>query len=495
MTLSHPLVLELSVLCLGIFLLVVESFSTGGHKRLLAHLGIIGLGVVFALTFFIQPGLGDSSFYTTDKAAIFFKQFSLLCTIIVLAMSVDYEDVVERNVPGVGNGAGVGEFFALPVFACAGLMWMVSAVDFIMIFVSLELVTISFYVMVAYMRKNRFCLEAGTKYLILGALSTGFIVYGIAWIFGVTGQTSLPFIADLLPSLPATSRVALLFGLGLVIISLGFKVGAFPFQFWIPDVYQGAPTPIAAFLSVASKAAGFVVLLRVVYCFIGVPEIAAKLLPLLAVLAGATLIFGNLAAIPQTNLKRLLAYSSVGHAGYLLMALASITSGIAAWAIGFYLAGYLLMTLLAFTVMIVVSNAVGGEEISDFNGLSRRSPWLAFAMLVAMLSLAGIPFTAGFLGKFFIFEAALISGQYVLIALGVITVGAGFYYYLKVVRAMYWQPAPDEPVTFSVSINTRIAIAVLAILIFFVGIYPQAILSALQSPDARADANRPAAIK
>ncbi|MGH8048464.1 MAG: NADH-quinone oxidoreductase subunit N, partial [Chthoniobacterales bacterium] len=473
----------------GIVLLMVEAFVASDDKRYVAYAGIVGLAAVFAATFYINPelpaGAHYAAFYSADPLAIFFKRFSLLATILMLVMTIDYAPVIERFVPGVGKGAGVGEFMALPVLTCAGLMWMVSAVDFIAIFVSLELVTISFYVLVAYMRRSHTTLEAGTKYLILGALSTGFIVYGITWIYGVTGLTSLAAITAAMPYLPEATHTALLFGFGLVLISLGFKIAAFPFQFWVPDVYQGAPTPVTAYLSVGSKAAGFIVLVRVIEpFFVGDvhPALSGKIVTIISVLAGATLIFGNLAALPQTNLKRLLAYSSVGHAGYLLMAVACLGGYAAKLAILFYLTAYLLMTFLSFLVMAVVSRAVGGDDLSHFAGLARRSPWLAGGMLIAMLSLAGIPFTAGFLGKLFIFTVALDAHQYWLVAIGALTVGCGFYFYLRVVREMYWRPAPENAPDVPVSMIGRVSMVVLGVLVFVVGICPQAVFALLPQP-------------
>jgi NADH-quinone oxidoreductase subunit N len=269
-----------------------------------------------------------------------------------------------------------------------------------------------------------------------------------------------------------------------VLIALGFKVAAAPFQLWVPDVYQGAPTPITAFLSVGSKAAGFIVLIRVLEPFLAVPEVGAKVLTVLAILAGATLIYGNLAALPQDNFKRLLAYSSIAHAGYLLVAVASVQEttaslGSAGVAVGFYLAGYLLMTLLSFLVLIVVANHSRGDDILHFNGLAKRSPFLAFGLLTAMLSLAGIPFTAGFIGKFLVFATAVQAGHYVLIGIGIITVAAGFYYYLRVVAAMYWQE-PNDDTKITIAPLTRFTIGALTFAIFFFGIFPQPILNSLK---------------
>jgi NADH-quinone oxidoreductase subunit N len=482
----NPLYLEAAVVVLGIVLLLAEAFSGPGSKRGVAWLGIIGLFAVLGATFFADPsalaaGAPYTRFYTADGAAIFLKQFAIVSTILVLVMGLEYAPVVAESLPSERRGAGLGEFFILPVFTCAGLMWMASAVDFVMIFVSLELVTIGFYILVAYQRRSGESLEAGTKYLVLGALSTGFLVYGITWIYGVTGHTHLPSIARVLPALDQAAAPALLFGFGLVLVALGFKVSAVPFQFWVPDVYQGAPTPVTASLSVASKAAGFIVLLRVCETLFTVPQLQAKIVPALALLAGATMVFGNLAAIPQSNLKRLLAYSGIGHAGYLLLGVASIGAPFAGTAILFYLGAYLLMTMLAFLVMIIVARATGGDDISDFAGLNRRAPHLAFAMMLAMLSLAGLPLTAGFLGKLFIFECAMQQEHYVLVVLGVITVAAGFYYYLKVVRAMYWlQPADQEAPGIEVGGLSKLTIAVLCALIIWLGVYPAPLLTLLR---------------
>ncbi|MGV3532668.1 MAG: NADH-quinone oxidoreductase subunit N [Chthoniobacteraceae bacterium] len=489
-----PISLEIIVLVLGVFLLLAESFSTKADKSGLARTGIFVLFWVFFLTFFTtsDPATVDPTasletrsfwgFYTADSIAMFFKRIALLTTMIVLVMGIEYRHVLARFIPGITPGAGTGEFYCLPVFTCAGLMFMASAVDFVMIFVSLELVTISFYVLVAYMRRHVASLEAGAKYLILGALSTGFLVYGITWIFGITGETNLARIGAKLPLL-TESTTPLLFGFMLVLVGLGFKVAAAPFQIWVPDVYQGAPTPVTAFLSVGSKAAGFIVLIRVLEPFLAAPLLAPKVAAAVAVLAGLSLIYGNLAAMPQDNLKRLLAYSSIAHAGYLLIAVASVgethgSFGSAGVAVAFYLAAYLLMTLLSFLVMIVVANHSRGDDILHFNGLAKRSPFLAFGMLTAMLSLAGVPFTAGFIGKFLVFAAALKQEHYVLVALGVITVAAGFYYYLRVVGAMYWQDPVDDT-KIRMGFLTRFTIGGLILAIFVFGVFPQPILSTL----------------
>jgi NADH-quinone oxidoreductase subunit N len=467
--------LEIAVLVLGMLILMIEAFAGKIDKRVLAFAAITGLALVLLASFFVVPSpspvhaIGFWNFYTADRLAIFFKQFALLTTILVLIMMIDYAPVLGSFFPGAAPQTSLGEFVALPLFTCAGLMYLVSAIDFVFIFVALELVTVSFYVLVSFTRRNPVTLEAGTKYLVLSALSTAFLVYGIAWIFGATGQTNLYRLIAALANPGSNSGTALL-GMVFVLVALGFKIAAVPFQIWVPDVYQGAPTPVTAYLSVGSKAAGFVVLIRVLQPFMNLPQTQR----LIFVIALLTLIYGNLAALPQTNMKRLLAYSSIAHAGYLLIGVVCFDVR----AITFYLVAYLLMTLLSFAVLIIVAQKTG-EEISDFDGLGKRSPFLAFAMLIGMVSLAGLPFTAGFLGKFYIFYAAILQRQIALVVVGVITVGCGFYYYLKVVRAMYWQ-TDSKTDTIPVTGLSRVAISALIVATIWLGIYPQPILDALK---------------
>jgi NADH-quinone oxidoreductase subunit N len=473
-SITAPL-LEIAVLVLGMVILMTEAFAGKIDKRILAFAAITGLAIVLLASFFVVPtpspahATGFWSFYTADRLAMFFKQFALLTTILVLIMMIDYEPVLRSSFPGATLQVGLGEFAALPLFACAGLMYLVSAIDFVFIFVALELVTVSFYVLVSFTRRNPATLEAGTKYLVLSALSTAFLVYGIAWIFGATGQTNLYRLTAALANAGSDSGAALL-GMVFVLVALGFKIAAVPFQIWVPDVYQGAPTPVTAYLSVGSKAAGFVVLIRVLQPFTNLPQ-TQRLIFVIAIL---TLIYGNLAALPQTNLKRLLAYSSIAHAGYLLIGVVCFDVR----AITYYLVSYLVMTLLSFAVLIIVAQQAG-EEISDFDGLAKRSPFLAFAMLIGMVSLAGVPFTAGFLGKFYIFYAAILQRQIALVVVGVITVGCGFYYYLKVVRAMYWQ---SDAKTDAIPVNglSRVAISALIVATIWLGIYPPPIFDALK---------------
>lgn len=479
--------LEIAVVVLGLVLLMGEAFTCARRKRLVGYGALGGLALIFLLLFLVKPHeSGDCpiwQFYADDKLALFYKGLSLVCTCVVLILSLNYMPVLETFSARAGGGAAIGEFFCLPVFICAGMMWMASATDISTIFLSLELTTIGFYVMVAFMRRNVGSLEAGVKYLILGALSTGFLVYGLAWLFGVTGKTNLAEIGAVLGS-AQVEKIPALFAFALILVALSFKVAAVPFHFWVPDVYQGAPTPVTAFLSVGSKAAGFVVAGRLVAPFLASPALGTTCGALLVAVAAATLLLGNLAAIPQTNFKRLLAYSSISHAGFLVLALSSNGGSsdlTPAQIIAFYMAAYLGMTLLCFAVLVMVNRTSGSDDLRAFDGLHRRSPFLAFAMLIGVASLAGVPLTAGFLGKFFVFIAAASSGQWLILGIAVAGAAAGFYYYLKVLRSMYWNAAsPAETPEIPVPPLLKYTIVGLIIFTVLFGVYPQPLLGLLK---------------
>lgn len=485
----NPILLETIIVCAGFVLLLAEALLPKIPKQVFGYLALAVVLAVFLLCFGadaskMNPDAPYAQYYIADTVALFFKKFLLLATACVLIFSLEFAPTLQRFLPSERPGGGIGEMYSLILFACAGMMWMVSANNFMMIFVSVELVTISFYIMVAYMRRSRASLEAGIKLLILGGISTGMNVFGIAWMLGALGTTNLSQIAALTPTLDPKLYPAILFSLCFILMAIGFKISAFPFQFWVPDVYQGAPTPITAFLAVASKASAFIVLMRILEPFLRSPALAERLIPAIAVIAALTLLMGNLAAIPQTNFKRLLAYSGISHAGYLLMGIASIASGNAGNAIAYYLVAYLIMTMLAFGVLVVVSNTVGSENLSDFNGLASRSPFLAAALTIGCLSLAGIPFTAGFIGKFFIFQSAVAAGQIPLVIVGVLAVACGYYYYLKVVRAMYWLPVPQTSEgaalpAISVSRPLAALLAVLVVMTLIFGVYPAPIFALL----------------
>ncbi len=483
--------LEALTVALGLVLLMLEAFGPAHSKRYIGLFAASGLAIILVFGFF-AIGPDDArdgatwpewpiweNFYAFDAMARFYKGFALVCTILVILMAIDFRSVLSRFTDEPGSESGTGEFFALPVFACAGMMWMASAKDLAGAFVALELVTITFYVLVAYLRRNVGSLEAGVKYLILGALSTGFLVYGIAWIYGTTGTMNLEAIAARAGSVE--SPTALLFGIALVLVALGFKIGAVPMQMWIPDVYQGAPTPTTAFLSVGSKAAGFVLLLRFLEPFLGVDSLRGPVLTLLLLVAIATLLFGNLAALGQTNFKRLLAYSSIANAGFIVLALAAWSEKGGAdpgskSTVGFYLATYLLMTLAAFFILAQVRAQEGSDEIAAFDGLGKRSPVLAGLMTVIMAALAGVPLTAGFIGKFFVFSLAVRAGLWWGVGIAFIGAAAGFYYYFKLIRAMWWNEAPSGAAVVELPKVSHISVFALTTAIVVLGVWPQPVL-------------------
>lgn len=491
--------LEIIVVCLGLLMLMIDAFANLSDKRTIGYFGVLGLLVVIGLLFSVEWGSKEAAtsvfwkFYAFgDTKSLFFKGIALVSTLIVLIMSIDFAPIVMAQTADPEEGAhpqaGLGEFFALPMFACAGLMWMASANHLVSIFVALETVTIAFYIMVAYLRRNVGSLEAGVKYLILGALSTGFLVYGMTWLYGMTGSMELPEIGKILAS-GEVNRTGALFAFALILVAMAFKVGAVPFHNWIPDVYQGAPTPITAFLSVASKAAGFIVFLRITALYLSSGALVGKVTVVLTVIAVLTLIVGNFVALPQTNFKRLLAYSSVAHAGFLLMAMASAPQGALkenAMSVGdvvsFYLGAYLLMTMLAFLVLSALRTSITGENVGSFAGLAKRSPFLAIAMLISMTSLAGIPLTAGFFGKLFVFKLAFDQEQWVLLAVGIIGACAGFYYYLKIAASMFLSEAPAGGATTAIRISPAAGIAMvfLMIAIIVVGINPTMMMNLLR---------------
>ncbi len=485
--------LEALTVTLGIILLMAETFCSCKNKAWVGISGTLGLILILGLTCIaIGPDTKPNAawatwplwnFYNFDSLAKFYKIFALVTTIFVLLLAVDYRKILSRFTETPDSESGTGEFYTLPIFACAGMMWLASAKDLAGAFVALELVTVTFYILVAYMRRNVGSLEAGVKYLILGALSTGFLVYGIAWVYGSTGTMSLAELPERLSHI--TNTTPLLFGIALVMIGLGFKIGAVPMQVWIPDVYQGAPTPVTAFLSVGSKAAGFILTIRFLEPFLANELTRGPVLTLLLILACATLLFGNLAAIPQTNFKRLLAYSSIAHAGFLILALAAwkpetaLSEG-SIKVVSFYLATYLLMTLGVFFVLAQVRIQRDGENISDFNGLGKTNPQLALALTVLLAALAGVPLTAGFWGKFFVFSLAVDAKLWWGVGIAVIAAAAGFYYYFKVIRALWWaEPAGSAKAIVLPSIS-KICIAILTLAVLVLGFWPQPIWALLK---------------
>lgn len=449
-------ILELAVLTLGLALLLVDLWTAPERKRFLGYGAALALLLVLVFSFMrfnaenTLYAFGGS--YVMDSMALFFKRFFLIAAIIVLIISVEFSDRI---------AAGISEYYSLIVFALSGMMFAASANDFTMLFVSVELVTVTFYVLTSFQRSRLPSLEAGIKYLILGALSTAFTVYGIALVFGTSGTMKFAELAALQSTLAGNKLF--LAGLLLVVVGLAFKIAAFPVQIWAPDVYQGAPAPTAGFLAVGSKAAGFVLLLRVL--FTAVPEVTAQWTQLLIVMSAVSILYGNLCAISQRNLKRLLGYSSIAHAGYLLLGVAAMAGNVrnsqaGAAAVLYYLSGYLFTVLAAFTVITLVLRRIDIDDISGLAGLGKRSPLLAATMTLAMVSLAGIPPLAGFFGKFLLIKAALDQGYFALVAIAVAGVVISIWYYFGVIRAIYWSQDAFDLSPVPISLPIRLALVV-----------------------------------
>ena len=483
--------LEIAVVLLGLGFLLLDLWIAPKRKRKLGYFAALAVAGVFAWSFFgefaevREAQMAFNNSYSLDSLALFFKRFFLLAAVLILIMAAEFSDRIE---------AGISEDYSLILFALAGMMFAASANDFTMLFVSLELITVTFYVLTSFRRSSVQSLEAGVKYLVIGGLSTGFTVFGIALVSGsvkplanaAAGVNTMNFnvIAEFVKYQAEHGGIDPLIkvGIGLILAGLGFKIAAIPFQIWAPDVYQGSPAPTTAFLAVGSKAAGFVLLLRLL--FTAVPDLTVLWDKLLMVAAGATILYGNLCAIPQRNIKRLLGYSSIAHAGYLLMGI-SASSHMArggATAILYYLSGYLFTVIAAFTVVTVVTRKAGGDDITTLAGLNRRSPFLAAAMMLAMVSLAGIPPLAGFFGKFLLLKAVIEQGAsnnayYWLAGVAVIGVVISLYYYFGVVRAIYWSESVEALPAVTLSVATRFALVLCMAGILFIGIYPQPLLT------------------
>ncbi|HEV8543886.1 MAG TPA: NADH-quinone oxidoreductase subunit N, partial [Verrucomicrobiae bacterium] len=424
-------IIEIAVILTGLVLLLIDLWIPPSQRRQLGYAAAAVVALVLIGSFGWHPDGPRYAFnnsYVLDPLALYFKRFFLLAAVFVLLMAVDFAD----RIP-----VGITEFYALILFALSGMLFAASANDFVMLFVSLELITVTFYILTSYQRSKVKCLEAGVKYLIIGALSTGFTLFGIALIFGTAQTTNF---SEILAKGAALNSKLFLLGIFMVLMGLAFKISAFPFQIWAPDVYQGSPTPATAFLAVGSKAAGFVLVLRIL--FGAVPGVAKHWNELLVVVTCVTILYGNLCAIPQRNLKRLLGYSSIGNAGYLLLGISAVNQA-GQSAVLYYLLGYLFTVIAAFFVVSVITRHGEDEDISVLAGLHQRSPLLAATLALAMISLAGIPPLAGFFGKFLLLKSVIettAAGNFYWVLIGVTLFGivVSFYYYLGVVRAIYW---------------------------------------------------------
>jgi NADH-quinone oxidoreductase subunit N len=449
------------VLTSGALLVLVADVMLPRGSRALAWITVAVLGATLAS---LVPFAGvdvdiSNGLIAVDAFAMFFKVVFLVAAIMTVMMSVRFLEI---------EGASPGEYYFLVLCATLGMMIMAGGIDLITSFIGLETMAVSFYILTGFIKPSQRSNEAAVKYFLLGAFSLGILLYGMSLLYGVSGSTNLHQVAAVLAGRARDPLVVL--AVILVVAGMGFKIAAVPFHMWAPDVYEGAPTPITAFLSVGSKAASFAMLLRI---FVeGLPSMSADWQLLFEALAIVTMTVGNLAALTQTNLKRMLAYSSIAHAGYLLIGVVAGTPlGVSAMLI--YLLVYAFMQLGAFTVIVMMRRAdVVGDELKDFSGLYLRHPAAAFAMLLFMLSLGGIPPTAGFMGKFWLFRAAIESGHVGLAVIGVLNSAVSLYYYLRLVVFMYLkkETSGSEP-TASPALALTLAVAVAATLVL--GVYPR----------------------
>ena len=359
-----------------------------------------------------------------------------------------------------------GEFYVLMLISTVGMSLMASAADIIMLYLAIETTSIPMYILAGFMTRDDKSTESGFKYLLFGAAASTIMLYGFSLLYGFSGQTNIYQIALSFYEVQFP-KIAVLGSLLLIFVGFGFKISAFPFHFWAPDIYEGAPTPIAGFLSTASKAAGFVVVLRVLVV-IFTPSATPDWNNMLAIVSVLTMTVGNVLALVQKNIKRLLAFSSIAHAGYILIGVVAL-SQLGLTSVVFYLIAYLITNLAAFGIVVTFSQVVGSDEISAYSGLSRRKPWLALAMLVAFLSLAGMPPLAGFMAKFFIFAAAIKVGLVWLAFVGVLNSIVGLYYYLTVLKYVYLFRSDDENKPLEISRPYSIALTILILGIILVG--------------------------
>jgi NADH-quinone oxidoreductase subunit N len=456
------------VITAGALLVLVTDVLLPRGSRLLTW---VTVGVLVATLASLAPFTNTNleiaqGLIAVDRFAFFFKVVFLLAALLTVLMSARYLEI---------EGASPGEYYFLILCATLGMMIMAGGVDLITSFIGLETMAVSFYILAGFIKPNQRSNEAAVKYFLLGAFSLGILLYGMSLLYGLSGTTNLRAMAAVFAGQERNPLLVL--AVILVVSGMGFKIAAVPFHMWAPDVYEGAPTPVTAFLSVGSKAASFAMLLRLF--MIGVPSMHADWRLLFEVLAIVTMTVGNLAALTQSNLKRMLAYSSIAHAGYLLIGVVAATPrGITAMLI--YLFVYAFMQLGAFAIIIMMRREdIVGDELKDLSGLHSRHPLAAFAMLLFMLSLGGIPPTAGFMGKFWLFGAAIDAGYVWLAVIGVLNSAISLYYYVRIVVFMYLkkETAGSQP-TASPALALTLAVAVVATIAL--GIYPRLLFEAAE---------------
>lgn len=452
---------EILITILGMILLIVEPFWKEDQRRNSGWLTAGGLFIIIIVSLlFGQPGepvavLGGMIRF--DWLGFFFKLLFMFAAAVTALLLMDHEKAGHR-----------GEAYLLLLASLLGMNLMAVSADLIMLYLSIETASIPLYVLAGFLLADNRSTEAGFKYLLFGTVTSTIMLYGFSLVFGLAGTTNIYQLSQMFAE--GEVSVLLVFSLvGLILVGLGFKVAIVPFHFWVPDVYEGSPTPVAGFLSTASKAAGFAVIVR--FFFVAFPAFASSWTFILAALAAVTMTVGNLLALPQTNIKRLLAYSSVAHAGYALIGVVAF-SQLGAASVVFYLAAYILTNLLAFGIVMAFSQATGLEDLKDYAGMSRRNPLLALMMLSAFLSLTGMPPFGGFVAKVFVFAAGIQANYTWLVVVGILNSVVGVYYYLNAMKYVYLYRMPNEDEENHQIILTRpyaIALVVLTIGVILVG--------------------------
>jgi NADH-quinone oxidoreductase subunit N len=460
MVIGPELILTLTAMAL----ILLSALLKKEDRGVIPYLGLAGVALSLILCF-TQWGGSQYAFnrmVIQDNYSLFFKVIFLITAGLTLLMSIRFLKV---------EGFEHGEYYILLLFATVGMMLMASAADLIIVFLGLETFSLALYVLAGFFRTNPKSNESALKYFLLGAFSTGFLLYGIALIYGATGTTNLKGIHEFIRRTTFFTDPLLLAGMGMLIVGFGFKVASVPFHMWTPDVYEGAPTPVTAFMSVGTKAAAFAAFLRVF--LYSLSSLQTDWVWVLWVLAVLTMTLGNLVAIAQKNIKRMLAYSSIAHAGYIMVAMVA-ASELSTASILYYLLAYAFMNLGAFGVVILYGRK--GEEnilVSDYSGMASKYPALAVAMAVFMFSLAGIPPTAGFVGKFYIFSAAIKAGYIGLAIIGVLNSALSVYFYLRVTVMMYMRPPEKEQAGgLDLSAGMVIALLIAAFFTLQIGIFP-----------------------
>ncbi len=462
---------EISLLCFALLIVLVDLFVTGKKiLQVLVAAGILISAIFSIILWSIPTTQAFNSMIAIDHFGLFFKFLILGSTLLVVMASYNYVVKFARF---------QGEYYALLMLSAVGLMLLVSAINFIAIYVSLELSSISLYVLVGFL-KDKQSSEAGLKYLILGAVASAILLYGMSLVFGLTGSIGLTSISEHLKQLTLNTLLdspVLLIGMVLLIAGFGFKIASVPFQMWVPDVYEGAPTPVTAYLSVASKASGFAIFARVFITAFGTPGwLHNEWSMIVAILAVLTMTVGNIIAVVQTNIKRLLGYSSIAQAGYLMVGLAAIgmaeRSNISATAgLVFFILSYALTNIGAFIAIIAISNKINSDNIDDYSGMIKRSPLLALGLTVCLVSLTGLPPTAGLIAKIYIFSGAVSQGLAWLVIIAVINTVISAFYYFKVVKAV-WLNEPTSQEKITTSWPEWLSLAICCLFVVIIGIIP-----------------------